>query len=249
MVLAALVVSAATVLAVSSPPGSPTAMARGLSVILGLVVLTAVHEVGHALVIVHAGRRVGPVGVGFYWGSISTYVDATDALLLPRRRRVLQAAAGCIAELGFVAALVLMAEVVGSPTVHWIVRDLVTLVVIDVLINLVPFLELDGYWILTDVLDRPRLRAEARSALRSPVRPGLAAYWIGSTVFGFVLLVGAAVGWWNRFGDVVHDLWFGSSVERVLSVLLVAPLVAPVVLAPLQLLAGRGGSPFDEPPP
>ena len=39
------------------------------------------------------------VGIGFYWGALTFYVDASQALFLPRRTRMLQASAGILTDL------------------------------------------------------------------------------------------------------------------------------------------------------
>jgi putative peptide zinc metalloprotease protein len=68
------------------------------------------HELGHALVIHHYGRRVGRAGFGHYWGEVAFFVDATDALFLGRRQRLLQAGAGPATDALLVATLIVAAR-------------------------------------------------------------------------------------------------------------------------------------------
>ena len=71
------------------------------SVGIGFVVLFAlnlaivfIHELGHALVLVHYGRRVKSAGFRIYFGSPAFFVDSSDALLMSRGQRIGQAFAG-----------------------------------------------------------------------------------------------------------------------------------------------------------
>lgn len=189
------------------------------------------HETGHAVVTKHAGRRVGRVGAGFYWGALTFYVDASDTMFCERRTRMLQAAAGTIVDLvisGLAATAALMGGDAGWATV---LREVAVLGYLAVLIDSTPLLELDGYWFLADALDRPALADDSRHALhqlvrRRPANRRLAAYRILSVAFGSVILVVSLGSWWALFGDLFHNLWDGSIAYKTLAVLLVLPNVA-----------------------
>jgi Zn-dependent protease len=51
----------------------------------------------------------------------------------------------------------------GNATWAIVVREFAVLGYLNVLINAVPLLELDGYWFLADALGRPTLQRNARS--------------------------------------------------------------------------------------
>jgi Zn-dependent protease len=143
----------------------------GAVVVLALsvsgIVASVIHETAHALVIHHHGRRVGSAGMGIYWGALSFYVDATDALLLPKKARLWQGSAGPAADALVSSFLTILALAlpVGSP---WspLLLQVSVLGWIDVVLNLCPILELDGYWAVADALNRPHLRAESYGAMR-----------------------------------------------------------------------------------
>ena len=46
--------------------------------------LTFCHELGHATVLVHHGRRVKSAGFMIYFGSPAFFVDSSDGLMLDR---------------------------------------------------------------------------------------------------------------------------------------------------------------------
>lgn len=190
------------------------------------------HETAHALVIHHGGRRVGRAGFGFHWGSLSFYVDATDALFLPRRRRAAQAAAGPAADATLAGICGVVALATAGHAVSVVAAQLALLAWLDVAINVVPFLELDGYWILADLLDTPDLAERSRHAMLHPGRRhvGLAAYAAASTVFGIALLAGVIVAWIGEFGPLVAAAWAQGPGGVVAVVAFCGPLAAGLTL-------------------
>src|SRR5438094_136835 len=117
-----------------------------------------VHELGHALVLTHNGRRVKSAGFMIYFGSPAFFVDSSDSLMMGRRQEILSSFAGPYAQLivGAVSCLVALA----FP--GWILSEtLYRFAVLNyfvVFMNLIPLLELDGYFILSDAIEVPDLR-------------------------------------------------------------------------------------------
>ena len=179
------------------------------------------HESGHALVIVRNDRRVGRAGVGFYWGSLTFFVDASQALFFGRRTRMLQSSAGLIDRPVPVRTASLVAATGGDASWAVLLREFAVLGYL-VLINAVPLLELDGYWFLADALDRPTLQRDARRALAATLRRqranlGLAAYAAASLVFGIALVVLGFAAWWALFGGLFRTLWEGGLGYKLLA--------------------------------
>ena len=133
-----------------------------------------VHEFAHALVVVHHGRAVDAAGVRLHLGTPAFYVESASALLLPRRQRLIQAAAGVWAEWQFtsLAALWLWRSplVFAVPLLHrFVILNAATIAT-----NLAPFTGLDGSWLLADALRAPDLGRRCHGA---PARVLLA--WAG----------------------------------------------------------------------
>ena len=83
---------------------------------LGLF-LAALHELAHAVALVHYGRAPRRAGCGFYWGTLCFYVDSSDGTTLPRRARIVNALAGLAVDLVTTAVLLLIAQgFAASPT-------------------------------------------------------------------------------------------------------------------------------------
>jgi hypothetical protein len=184
---------------------------------LGLAAV-AVHEFAHALVVVHYRRRVDAAGVRLHLGVPAFYVQAVGALLLTRRQRLLQAAAGVWAEWLFTAVAALMLWRAPWPAATPILHRFVLLNAATIASNLVPFAGLDGHWLLADAIGMPGLAHRSRGSLgRLATRlaakdPVTASDWLlagyrtlnGLTAVG--LLVTAGFFWYQLFGDLIGTL-------------------------------------------
>jgi hypothetical protein len=248
-IVIALVATAGVVAFVAQVVGGERLTVASTAPVLAVVVLRTLgllsvgpHECGHALVTAHNKRRVGRFGVGFYWGALTFYVDASQALFLPRRTRMLQAAAGVITDMVLCGVASIIAwSVGGHATWILVLREFAVLGYLNVLSNAAPLLELDGYWFLADALDHPTLQRDSRQALREGVyhRPysrGLAAYAVVSLVFGVVFVAIGLAAWWGLFGGLFLQLWHGGVGYKALAVYLILPFVPMVIHLSVQLL-------------
>ena len=128
---------------------------------LAYIAAIAAHEGGHALATKHYGREVDRMGIGWYWFGPIAFIDTSDMWLADRRQRIWTSVAGPYADL-FLAGLAAIASLmVTSPALATICWQFALASYIAVFINLNPLLELDGYYVLSDWLDRPNLRPKA----------------------------------------------------------------------------------------
>lgn len=145
------------------------------SVTLGLAALWAVtllsfvlHESAHALAVKHFGRTLTGGGIMLYYGLPAAFVDTSDIWRSPRAARIAVSAAGPAADLlvGSLAAIVAYAmpdTLAGS-----VAYKLAFTSFVSSIFNLNPLLELDGYYILVDLLRMPDLRRTALAYVRGP---------------------------------------------------------------------------------
>jgi CRP-like cAMP-binding protein/Zn-dependent protease len=210
--------------------------------------LTFMHELGHSVVITHYGRKVKSAGFLIYFGAPAFFVEATDSLMLDRRQRIIQASAGPFMELVIagIASLVIFAFPEG-PLAHLLYR-FALLNYIVIFMNLVPLLELDGYWILSDLIQVPDLRARSlefiqhdlwhKSRARERLTPqewGLGVYGIAGIAFTIFSFWTGYFFWEQIFGSLVTSLWNGGLGSQILLLLLAAFLAGPVVRGLLNL--------------
>ncbi len=132
-----------------------------LLVIPGFLCATLVHECGHAFAVKAFGREVNRAGVGWYWFGPVAFVDTSDMWLGSRRERVLVSLAGPYTDMILAGVACLVAIGISSPTVSALLWSFALPAYLTVLANLNPLLEYDGYYVLSDLLDRPNLRAQA----------------------------------------------------------------------------------------
>lgn len=227
-----------------------------LSLFLLDMVSVFVHETGHAFLLIRHGRRVNGAGVRLYFGTPAFYIESTDALLLDQRRRLWQSFAGPWAEFVAGSAVALIVAAFPQSPVADLLWRFCIVCYFTVFLNLMPLLELDGYWILSDWLRVRDLRARSlafvrrdlwwkvrqrRALTRSEV--GLALYGTAGVAFTVLVSV-SAIAYWNDIGGgLVRRLWEAGPLGVAGLVLLVVAIGGPLIAAfatAAQSLVGRG---------
>lgn len=128
--------------------------------------LLIIHELGHALTTKHYGREVHRGGLMLYFGVPAAFVDTSDMWLEDKRARLAVTWAGPYT--GFVLgglaaiALWLRPELAAAPLLF----QIAAIGFATSIVNLNPLLNLDGYYLLSDALELPNLRARSLSFLR-----------------------------------------------------------------------------------
>jgi putative peptide zinc metalloprotease protein len=139
-----------------------------LLMVLGLVVIaTALHEIGHATACRYGGAEPGVMGAGIYIVWPAFYTDVTDAYRLSRGGRLRTDLGGVYFNCLFVLAVGAAYFVTGF-------EPLLVLVIIQhlqILQQFLPFLRLDGYYILSDLTGVPDMFARIKPTLKSAL-PG-----------------------------------------------------------------------------
>jgi CRP-like cAMP-binding protein/Zn-dependent protease len=216
--------------------------AEGL-ILLGLnYFLTFAHELGHAVVLVHYGRRVKSAGFMIFFGSPAFFVDASDGLMMDRRQRIVQAWAGPYSEMILAGSAALLAFGLPESTATSVLYKFALLNYFVLFMNLVPLLELDGYWILSDLIQVPELRPmslafvrhdlwhKLRNRMRFTLQEiGLALYGIVGVAFTIFAFWTAFFFWRAIFGGLVSRLWNGGIVTRAVLVALILFVGGPAI--------------------
>jgi putative peptide zinc metalloprotease protein len=231
-----------------------TSLAIGFFVLLAIQYFgTFVHELGHALVLVHNGRRIKSAGFKIYFGCPAFFVDSSDGLMLEPRQRILQSFAGPYGQsLGAGVASILawaFPEWALSETLY----RYTVLAYLNIFLNCIPLLELDGYWMLSDFLRAPDLRPRSMEFLQHDLiykirtREGFSRQEIGLLVYGILgvvatgaLLVSGYIFWKILFGGLVTSLWRGGIYTRVLLVGLGLFVLNPILRGMINLVRSLG---------
>jgi putative peptide zinc metalloprotease protein len=166
--------------------------------------VSAYHEFSHGLTCSHYGGQVKEMGFILIYFSPAFYCDVSDAWMFPKRRhRMFVTLAGGYSQLMFWGLCTIVWRITEPDT--FINHTMVVVVVfsgLQTLLNFNPLIKLDGYYMLSDYLEVPNLRAKAFSTLwnwitRNPKRKAFheeraqLLYGVCAVLFSSTLLVAA----------------------------------------------------------
>jgi putative peptide zinc metalloprotease protein len=135
-----------------------------LLLVLGLLVLSAAfHECGHATACRYGGAKPGAMGAGIYLVWPAFYTDVTDAYRLGKGGRLRTDLGGIYFNVVFT---------LGTAAVYFATAFEPLLVVIvlqhvEIVRQLLPFLRLDGYYVVSDLTGVPDMFARIKPTLKS----------------------------------------------------------------------------------
>lgn len=228
--------------------------------LLLVVALTLVaglfHELGHATASRYGGAEPGAVGVGIYLLWPVFYNDLNDSYRLSRRGRLRADLGGVYFNIVFIVVLAALHRVTGYPPL------LAAIVVQHLAIaqQFLPFVRLDGYYIVSDLAGVPDLFGRIRPTVRSifgksgsagapadltPRARAIVTAWVLATVpllGGLTVLLVAGLpslvaGAWQSLGNQVAVAVKAAAAGEPASALL-GVVGAVIVAVPL---AGLGG--------
>ncbi|HVM66763.1 MAG TPA: hypothetical protein VMU14_17980 [Acidimicrobiales bacterium] len=134
--------------------------------VLGGVLVSAVwHEIGHATACRKSGGRPGAIGAGLYLVMPALYTDVTDSYRLDRAGRVRT-------DLGGVYHNVLGVLACGAGYAATRFEPLLVIALLgqlEILQQFVPFVRLDGYWVISDLIGVPDLFGRIRPVMLAAV--------------------------------------------------------------------------------
>lgn len=151
--------------------GEPLPLAVLLGVAAASTVTTALHEIGHGAVLTYYGGRPSRMGVMLFYLTPAFFCDVSDGWRLPHReQRVRVALAGIVTQTvvaGTAGCAALVLNLTGGAPA---LRDGMTVFAVSTyvtgVLNLLPFVKLDGYIALMSHLDASHLRDRAMTDAR-----------------------------------------------------------------------------------
>ncbi|HZU08183.1 MAG TPA: cyclic nucleotide-binding domain-containing protein [Chloroflexota bacterium] len=211
--------------------------ALGLLVLMALMLVTvSIHEAGHAMATKYFGREVPRGGIMLYYGFPAFFMDTTDIWMEPRRARMVVSAAGMAAVWGLGGVAMILYMFIQDTAFAPFLLQFAFVAFINNSFNLLPLLELDGYFLLMDWLELPLLRSRALAFVQGEMwrkvktRERFNREERIFTVFGSLALLysvfaltAAVYFWFTRIRLLIVDAWHSDT-------LLLRAVVAIVIL-------------------
>jgi putative peptide zinc metalloprotease protein len=181
--------------------GTPLVVAHrlllgGLVFIAGRFLLVALHETAHGVTLAHYGRRTQRAGLRLVMIFPYAFVDTSEAYFEPRAHRIAVSAAGPLSDFSCGAAFAIACALAPKGNVRDVLFQLAFAAYVGAFFNANPFLDRDGYQILSDWLGQPRLRERARAQLAARLS-GRASEAEGSSLLGRYGIAGLV---WSMIG-------------------------------------------------
>jgi putative peptide zinc metalloprotease protein len=135
-----------------------------LMMMLGLIILSAAfHECGHATACAYGGARPGVMGAGLYIVWPAFYTDVTDAYRLGKGGRLRTDLGGVYFNVVFMLATAGVYFATGYEPLLLVIPFMH----LEIIHQFLPFIRLDGYYIVSDLTGVPDMFARIRPTLAS----------------------------------------------------------------------------------
>jgi putative peptide zinc metalloprotease protein len=235
---------------------------------VALIGLKVIHEFGHAYACKSFGGHVPEMGAFFILFTPVAYVDATDSWTFPsaRRRAIVTLGGVYFESIVGIIALFVWAATESSLLNAFAYQVVILATVTTAAFNLNPLLRYDAYYLVSDAVAIPNLRARCQEALAAitkrvlfglktdtdgdplPIRPGLAAFGFAQLAYRVVMLGTIAAVLILKFhtpglalAGVMVGLTLFKSISTVVRYVLTSPESAPVRVRASLATFGVGG--------
>jgi putative peptide zinc metalloprotease protein len=218
-----------------------------LLLLLGLVILSAAfHECGHATACRYGGATPGAMGVGIYIVWPAFYTDVTDAYRLGKAGRLRTDLGGVYFNVIFILATGAAYFLTGFEPLLLIIP----IQHLEIIHQFLPFIRLDGYYIVSDLTGVPDMFARIKPTLKSlipwrepddrvtelkPWVRGAVTLYVFTVIPILLLMFGLMVmnaprifaTAWDSFFVQYHKLGHGGALSTTMSAIQMGVLVLP----------------------
>ena len=141
-----------------------------LTVAIIFAIMT-IHEFGHGLALKHFGGKVEEMGFMILYFIPAFYCNVSDAWMLNKRERILVSIAGGYVQVFIWAMATIMWRLLAPETLaSRICTITIAFCGIQTLLNFNPLIRLDGYYILSDLVEVPNLRPKAIAYVKGKLK-------------------------------------------------------------------------------
>jgi putative peptide zinc metalloprotease protein len=229
--------------------GTPLVVAHRLLIggavfIGGRFLIVVLHELAHGLALAHYKRKTSRAGIRLLFIFPYAFVDTSEAYFESRAHRIVISAAGPATDFSLAALFSIICAISPKGNVRDVFFQLAFAGYVGAFFNANPFLDRDGYQILSEWLRVPKLKELARAQLKARLSgtmteaegsPVLGRYAVAGLVWsvigvGFVLVL--SLRYYDRLSKLApHSVVLGAFILFFLVLLLpvVFALVMPMV--------------------
>lgn len=118
------------------------------------------HEIGHALVCKYYDREIIDSGIKLNYGAPVFYINTTDICMKGKKARIHTSLGGVYGNAILMILSILFFKI--SDANFSTIKEIVNLSLTFILFNLIPFLKLDGYYILSDIFNINNLNKNSK---------------------------------------------------------------------------------------
>lgn len=177
-----------------------TELAKGkmFLVYLGILITIGIHELGHALTLIHYDMKVSKIGLKFYFLQLIAYCDLSNLYLTDdKKKKISTYSAGILAQI-FCSSVSIVVYMILAAVFNIRLDELMVYGVINfgiAIFNTIPFVKFDGYWILSTICNSYNLDAKAQVEVKRfikrehNIKSSLVLFGLVSIVVKFVLLL------------------------------------------------------------
>lgn len=153
-----------------------------------------IHEFTHAYLTKHYGYKVRAMGFGWFWLGPAAFCDTTDSLLAPKSQRLAINLIGVYTEAGLAGLVCIISYIFHDHPISVLGWLYALIVYTNIIRNLDPIIDLDGYYTLQDLTGESQLREKAVSLLTHGLRQAWRenAFWTtyrAETIFWCYIIV------------------------------------------------------------
>jgi len=131
-----------------------------------LVLIFFLHELGHSSALYYFGEVPHKIGIGLYLFAPVLFADVTDSWKLNNKKRIVVDLGGLYFQ--FIVSCFYLFIFLISAHNDFLIAAFFSFII--GILNLNPFVKMDGYWLLSDVLNIPNLKQRARQKTLSSIR-------------------------------------------------------------------------------
>jgi putative peptide zinc metalloprotease protein len=226
--------------------GTPLVVAHRLLIggavfIVGRFLIVMLHELAHGLALAHYKRRTTRAGIRLLFIFPYAFVDTSEAYFESRAHRIVISLAGPVTDFSLAALFGILCAVSPKGNVRDVFFQLAFAGYVGAFFNANPFLDRDGYQILSEWLRVPKLKERARAQLKARMSgvmtedegsPVLGRYAVAGLVWsvigaGFVLVL--SLRYYDRLSALApHSVVLGGFI--LFFIVLLLPVVFALVM-------------------